>query len=287
MHFSIIIPTYNRAFLLQKLLTTLVAQTYLNFEVIIVDDGGNDDSELIVKGFNDQRFRYFKKENGGVSSARNFGLLHAKGEYINFFDSDDLAYPNHLQEAYNFFISNQNANVIIFDYEWGNIDKSKYKIITNKYKDLNSAIIKENFISTNSIFIKKTSADKLRFNEKLTISEDWEFWLKLSFFNKFYAVNTVTTYIVEHQQRGINRVNINHLINQNNIFINALDETKLFNNSQLKIINSHFCSLIALNAALVSNKKIAISYFIKSVQFSKKSIFSKRSLAIIKHLLIK
>lgn len=286
-YFSIIIPTYNRSILLKKLLDSILLQTFQDFEVLVIDDGGNDNSEEVVYSFNDKRFRYYKKENGGVSSARNFGLLYASGKYINFFDSDDLAYPNHLQEAYNFFTINEKANVLVFDYEWGNADKSNYKTVTNKYKDLNTAILKGNFISTNSIFILKTAIGELRFNEQLTVSEDWEYWLKLSFFNKFYAVNIVTTYVVEHEQRSLKSINLLDLIRQRDIFLNSLADYKMLEKKEFNIIDSHFCSFIALNASLLSNKRLAVEYFIRSIQLSKISIFSRRSLAITKHLLIK
>lgn len=286
--FSIIIPTYNRAGLLKNLLETFIIQTYVNFEVIVVDDGGNDQSSEVVSSFKDHRFRYYKKENGGVSSARNFGLQYAKGSYINFFDSDDLTYPNHLESARMFFENNKQANVVVFDYAWGNTDKSIYRIISNRYQNLNKAITKRNFISTNCIFISKKSMDLVKFNENLTISEDWECWLRLSLINKFYAVNTVTSYIVEHQNRGINNISLQHLINQKTLFMDSFNKMALSQKEiKLNRIESHFCSFIALNAALKSEKSIAFNYFIKSVILSLSSLFSRRSLAIIKHLVLK
>lgn len=286
-YFSIIIPTYNRANSLIKLLHTFFNQTYTNFEIIIVDDGSTDNTEELVKQISDKRIYYYKKNNGGVSSARNFGLKKATAKIINFFDSDDLAYSNHLQLAFNFFETNPNAQTVIFDHDWGNEEQINFKKISNRYKNPNKEILKRNFISTDALFIEKTIADSLSFNEKLTISEDWEYWIRLSLKSKFYTVNIPTSYVVEHKQRGINNININYLINQKDILINTLrSNVEVFKQININIIDSHFSSFIALQATLSKNKRIALTYFIKSVNLYNSSIFSRRTLAIFKHLLI-
>jgi len=101
MKFSIIIPTYNRAYLIDRALKSLVNQTYLNFEAIIVDDGSIDQTEGVVDVFlEDVRFKYFKLEkNSGVNVARNFGLkkIASNSEWITFLDSDDEFTTNALE----------------------------------------------------------------------------------------------------------------------------------------------------------------------------------------------
>lgn len=88
---SIIIPVYNVKEYLDKCIQSVVLQTYRNIEIIIVDDGSNDGSELICDewGKKDNRIRVFHKKNGGLADARNFGLMNAKGEFVGFIDSDD------------------------------------------------------------------------------------------------------------------------------------------------------------------------------------------------------
>lgn len=88
---SIIVPVYNAEKYLKRCIDSLLAQTYQNIEVLLIDDGSPDNSGIICDEYakKDSRFRVFHKENGGVSSARNLGLKEAKGDYIGFVDADD------------------------------------------------------------------------------------------------------------------------------------------------------------------------------------------------------
>ena len=89
---SIIIPCYNQGLFLEETLQSVFNQIYTDWECLIVNDGSDDNTEEIALNWTDKdsRFRYFLKKNEGVSSARNFGLHKAKGDFIQFLDSDDL-----------------------------------------------------------------------------------------------------------------------------------------------------------------------------------------------------
>lgn len=99
---SIIIPVYNTEKYLRQCLDSIINQTYTNFEVLLVNDGSTDSSGMICQEYveNDSRFRYFEKENGGASSARNLGLERSGGAYITFIDSDDWVDPKYLEVLY-------------------------------------------------------------------------------------------------------------------------------------------------------------------------------------------
>ena len=87
---SVIIPTYNRAHLVGRAIRSVLNQTYQDFEIIVVDDCSTDNTEEIVKGFNDHRIRYMRHDrNRGGSAARNTGIKASQGKYIAFLDSDD------------------------------------------------------------------------------------------------------------------------------------------------------------------------------------------------------
>src|SRR6218665_334920 len=94
---SIIIPTYNRAHLIEKTILSILNQTSSNFEVIVVDDGSTDNTEEVVSKFLSETFRYFKIPNSERGAARNHGTSHAIGDYVNWFDSDDEMLPNHVE----------------------------------------------------------------------------------------------------------------------------------------------------------------------------------------------
>jgi glycosyltransferase involved in cell wall biosynthesis len=92
MLFSVIIPTYNRAALLCTALDSVFAQTFTDYEVIVVDDGSTDGTAAMVASYGG-RVRYFQQQNKGPGAARNLGAQHATGEYLAFLDSDDLWFP--------------------------------------------------------------------------------------------------------------------------------------------------------------------------------------------------
>jgi len=108
---SVIVPTYNRAYVLPEALDSVWAQTYRPIELIVIDDGSTDHTDMVVERWcrrhqGDDQFelRYFRQENSGAPSARNLGLIQSKGEYIQFLDSDDLLYPemlSHVCQAFN------------------------------------------------------------------------------------------------------------------------------------------------------------------------------------------
>lgn len=137
---SIIIPTYNRAHLIGETLESVLAQTYQNWECIVVDDGSTDNTETLLQTYihKDPRFQYHKRPGvmpKGGNSCRNFGFEVSKGMYIIFLDSDDLLIPNTLQNRIT-HIDNENIDMLISlsgvfklkigdtDKQWNTIDKN-------------------------------------------------------------------------------------------------------------------------------------------------------------------
>ena len=124
MRLSVIVPVYNVEAYLPCCLQSLQKQTLKDMEVILVDDGSTDGSSVIAERFaeSDPRFRYFRKENGGLSDARNFGLPYAEGDYIAFLDSDDWVE----EDLYERMVSEiRDADVCIADLEYVWQDSSR------------------------------------------------------------------------------------------------------------------------------------------------------------------
>src|SRR5690606_27236654 len=95
--YSIIIPVYNAEPYLSKCLESVLKQNFEDYEIIVVNDGSTDNSEDIILKFNNSMIKYFTKENGGVSDARNYGIDKAKGQYFTFVDADDYVSNDFLE----------------------------------------------------------------------------------------------------------------------------------------------------------------------------------------------
>src|SRR5688572_679042 len=115
--FSIVIPTYNRAKVIRTTLTSIAIQSFKNFEVLIVDDGSADNTAEAIASLNDDRFKYFWKENNERGAARNYGAARALGQYVLFLDSDDYLHPNALEAVFNHISSDNKVEVLVCGYE--------------------------------------------------------------------------------------------------------------------------------------------------------------------------
>jgi glycosyltransferase involved in cell wall biosynthesis len=109
---SVIIPVYNAASTLPATVRAVLAQTYADLELLLINDGSTDGSGAVCDGFADPRVRVFHRENGGVSAARNLGLSQAAGEYITFLDADDIVPADYLQVLYD---ACRNADIAVCD----------------------------------------------------------------------------------------------------------------------------------------------------------------------------
>mgnify|MGYP003083332731 FL=1 len=191
---SIVIPIYNVENYLRQCLDSIVAQTYQNFECLLINDGSPDHSADICREYvsKDSRFRYFEKENGGVSSARNLGIEHSKGEYITFIDSDDWVDSDYLEVLYTTLLE-EGADIAVSTYKKFNIkDNCFYFHIFQRGYDKKTFTGQElidnlqalssfdhSYSSTWGKLVKSVRVETIRFNEETTLGEDMEFWYKL------------------------------------------------------------------------------------------------------------
>ncbi|WP_057785903.1 glycosyltransferase [Alishewanella sp. WH16-1] len=129
--FSVIIPTYNRAESLEKTLLCILNQTYQRFEIIIIDDGGNDNSKAMVDELNDDRLKYSWQENQGPLIARYFGAKKASSPWIAFCDSDDLWQPEYLMEC-KIALESTGAKLCFGDYQVEGENEPRLKILNRE-----------------------------------------------------------------------------------------------------------------------------------------------------------
>ena len=129
--FSVIIPTYNREKILGRAIDSILAQTFDNFELIIVDDGSKDQTKKLVNSYRDERVKYIYKENGGQNSALNRGLKEARGCYIAFCDSDDAWLPTKLEKTYEKYMQDEEIGVV---YCWTGVNRNgKIELARNDF----------------------------------------------------------------------------------------------------------------------------------------------------------
>ncbi|WP_289020803.1 glycosyltransferase family A protein [Desulfobacter postgatei] len=107
---SVIVPTYNHARYIGRTLTSILDQTYTDFEIIIIDDGSTDNTKAVVENFKDYRIRYFYQENRGACAARNHGISKARGKYLLFEDADDFLESEHFEKYIKVAIENPGVN---------------------------------------------------------------------------------------------------------------------------------------------------------------------------------
>ena len=176
---SIIVPVYNVEEYITECIDSILAQTYKDWELILVDDGSTDNSGKICEEYalKDSRIKVIHKENGGLSSARNSGLDIAKGEYITFIDGDDFISPDTIEENINILESQKGIDIIQYPvyYRYGKNDAYKKsiesKIISGKEQLWYSYMINEYHCSVCDKIFKKYIFENIRFPIGIT-SED-------------------------------------------------------------------------------------------------------------------
>ena len=182
---SVIVPIYNTEKYLDRCIQSILAQTYSNIELLLVDDGSTDSSGAICDKYaeQDSRVRVFHKPNGGVSSARNMGLDNAKGEWIGWVDSDDYIDEDMYEQLYNAAMS-KNVDIAYCNYRTELFSSNMPSDSLSKGDFLNQYLL---YVPTNSLWItlaKKTLYNNIRFNEKANLGEDLLISSKLYYFSK-------------------------------------------------------------------------------------------------------
>jgi glycosyltransferase involved in cell wall biosynthesis len=289
--FSIIIPTYNRSNLVLPTIQSFLNQTYDNFELIIVDDGSVDDTLSVIRNIDDHRIRYFYITNSERGAARNFGASKALGEYFNFFDSDDLAYVNHLFNAKAFIQENNNPEIFHVGYRTVDLNNQIVSEETNFNYDINSRLIVTNFLGCNSVFVRKDIFKNNQFNDNriLASSEDWELWLRMASRYRILSSDSITFQINNHEGRSLFTIAPSKIYDRDICLINSLLEDVCFReyfHTKVPMFIADRYTFFALVFSLTkSNRFKTIGFLIKAFSVYKLVIFRRRFWASLKHLI--
>lgn len=286
-YFSIVVPTYNRAKLVAETISTILAQDFTDYEILVVDDGSTDNTEQVLSTIRDPRFQYHKKANGERGAARNYGAKLARGQYVNFFDSDDWMYPNHLSAAKK-LIERENAPEFFhLGYDFKSPDGRVLKLVNQLDDSVQTRAMFDNVLSCNGVFVRRDIALQFPFEENrvLASAEDWELWIRLLSRFKIRYSNEVTTSVVSHDLRSIHTIPTKKVIPRDMLLIDLLqaDEMvrKAFGNLFGKFVAERY-TFIMLCLGNDGQRTEIRTWARKAVAAHPAIIFSRRFLASVK-----
>lgn len=204
---DVILPTFNRCYILWKAINSVLAQDFPYFKLIIVDDGSTDDTKKLIKQFVDPRIIFISRSHKGVSAARNFGIKIGNSPYIAYIDSDNIWQSNYLSTMVNALNNNKNAVLaycgLNYVLQRVSVDYTKEIIMENTGMPADEITLenlwnKKVYLDTNQIVHKKRIIDKVGlWDEKLSVLTDWDFVIRVykAFPKKFIAIKkTLVTY---------------------------------------------------------------------------------------------
>jgi glycosyltransferase involved in cell wall biosynthesis len=181
--FSVVIPVYNRAALLERAVRSVLAQTEQDFEIVVVDDGSTDDPQAVVQAMDDSRIVFVRQENRGGGAARNAGIDLARGRFIAFLDSDDRFLPHHLA-AMRVMIETAPKTVgyarIVVDRGAGRMILKPPRAVRRDEDMASYLLCDRGFIPTSTIVVDAAFARSVRFHENLPAAEDTDFAIRAS-----------------------------------------------------------------------------------------------------------
>ncbi|MGC9504485.1 glycosyltransferase family 2 protein [Baaleninema sp.] len=190
---SIVVPSYNRGYILDRAIESVLAQTVADWELIVVDDGSQDNTKQVVEQFGDSRIHYLRHHpNQGVCAARNTGIEAAKGTYIAFLDSDDTWHPEKLEKQLQVFAKAPPTVGVVYTWLGFTDAEGTLKRVRNPRDrgNLRENLLFANLIGTPStVMVKRDCLENgVRFDRKLRCGEDWDFYLQLAPFCEFEVV---------------------------------------------------------------------------------------------------
>ena len=228
---SVIIPCYNQEPFISEALDSVIAQTYGNWECIIVDDGSTDGSADIIRRYKDDckgKIRLICQENAGPSAARNHGVREAQGEYLLFFDGDDRIGNKYIETGIRYMESHPDCTLFYTDTIFFGGAEGEFGIHYSNYEDL---------LFNNSIacccIVRKGDFDRIGgFDEQMRGYEDWDFFIRLLFQNGnvFQCPETMFFYRKNVNENSVNTKAkekheqlVNYIFEKNrDIYINTL-----------------------------------------------------------------
>ena len=247
-YFSIVIPLYNKEQHIKKTLQSVLQQSYIDFEVIVVNDGSNDNSKAVVESITDDRITLYNIENSGPSHARNFGVSKSASTLIVFLDADDYWEPHHLEDLKNLHKSFPNCGLYAKAYDYltnDTIVKGIFKNIVDGWsgvlQNYFESSMNNGIASCSSVMIPRDIFEQLKgFNTNYDSGEDTDLWIRLAlqFPIAFHHKSSVT---INWDQP--NRLSNISMKSKKHFDLDAFSEIELKNDSLKKYLDLNRLSL--------------------------------------------
>ena len=285
--FSVIIPLYNKENFIENTLKSVLNQNFIDFEVIIVNDGSTDKSEEKLLSFKDDRIQYFYKENEGVSIARNYGIEKTKSNYITFIDADDYWYPEFLEEIFKSIklFPEQKIFTAAIEIETSkNIFPAQYSIQkTGDFELVNyfKASIKESVIWTScAVFHKNIFTEIGNFDPKIKSGQDTDLWIRIGLvYPILFSWKILARYVYDENSLSKDT----NLLNSKMNFLKFTEQEKT--NSDLKKILDLNRFSLAIKSKLALNKTL-YEYYYNGIELKNLSL-KKRIILMLPSYLLK
>lgn len=278
---SVIIPAYNAAKFIAESINSVMAQTYKHWELIIVDDGSEDDLKNLIETFSheDARIKYVYQQNGKQGKARNTGIEKANGELVAFIDADDIWKPELLKEQIE-LLTNTGAdlvfaNITIIDTD-GNITDEHRVIPAGKLEYINGIriLLQKNIIAITTVVAKKDAIIKaggFKISNELQYAEDYDLWLRmLANGNTFWCNQPALALYRKHETQSTKLLQSKYM--QILEIINNFPVDKNLQKEKENVIYLWLCR------SLQVSKNLEHKYFRKLVQFIPSFFLRKMSL---------
>lgn len=275
--FSIIIPLYNKENAIENTLKSVFNQSFTDYEVIVINDGSTDKSEVKVNAFSDARLRLISTENKGVSQARNAGISESKGKLIAFLDADDYWFPTHLVSLQQLHKNFPEAGLLATNYQFYYSDKKIIQpvfdtIPTEKWNgivpDFFKTSMKFRLAWTSAVAVRKDVFETIgHFDENITLGagEDTDMWIRIALNYPVAFDNEVSAY---YHMATENRISLSKTLERKFSKLDKFSNEEKINSSLKKYLDL-YRSEFALKHKLAGD--------LQSFHFYKKAI-SKENL---------
>lgn len=262
--FSIVIPTYNRAGLIEGTVKSVLAQEYETFEIVIVDDGSTDNTSAVIeKSFaGDARVRYFRQANAERGAARNRGLKEALGSYVVFFDSDDLMHRDHLSALAVIIASRPEINFLATKYEISRDGKAFPSSLHGLKEGVYGLdlFLRGNPLACNVCVRRENPHLKLFVEDRrYAVFEDWMFMVQNLASDQLYLIDRVTISLIDHANRSMRGDN-QEIIRKNRLARDWIIENVALSAAQKKILDGYSHYFCAIHSYLDGKRRAGLRH---------------------------